>query len=258
MTGRYENFTKIERMKQPGSKWLVISLSFSVILNSGNSFAGSGDQFDYPELSVVPRASERLATEAQKEPDRKMTTFLPVQGASLVTLVAGFMSFDPQAPGPGLAGIGVGGGWLLLSTYLAMTYRPYTSGLATVSAMPKGTTREQLTRERAAEEVIKGAGHAGRRLNWLFLLSNFGAAGYMVAMSGKSPAAPVSQFGTVLQMASILTSFLPVVFSYHWGDVEDEQAEYKKRIYGPIAQPTLLFDRGTQSYTPGMAVSLRF
>ena len=47
---------------------------------------------DYPELQVVPRASERLQMEAQDEKASFMSNYWPVQLSSLGLVLAGFMS----------------------------------------------------------------------------------------------------------------------------------------------------------------------
>src|SRR4051812_609667 len=51
-------------------------------------------EYDYPELSVVPRASDRIKNESEMEAGKKLTTFLPVQISSLATLVTGILSMD--------------------------------------------------------------------------------------------------------------------------------------------------------------------
>src|SRR5689334_1777340 len=112
---------------------------FSVILVSAAGFnpapVSAAEQYDYPELSVVPRASDRLQSEAEQESGNRWTTFLPMQVSALTTLGAGITSLDPVYPTNGVIGIGVGGGWLLVTTVMALAYHPYSSSNANVSPL---------------------------------------------------------------------------------------------------------------------------
>ncbi len=228
------------------------------------------DSYDYPELSVVPRASARLQSEAQREADREWTNFLPIQLSGLATLAAGVAAFDPSDPSAGHLGIGIGAGWLVLTGVLSVTYEPYRSAYRyDVGPMPKGTIREQLAREREAEEDIKSIAAMGERLKWLSVVTNLGTSIYMIAKSGSNSnscvncpnSSTTSSANTTAQgfgIASAAISLFPLIFRFHWHDVAESQMDYKKRIFAPVANVTFFHDPMTGKEVPGMALSLRF
>lgn len=230
---------------------LVLTLSL------GRS-AGAAETFEYPELNVTPRASDRLELEAKREDERRWSTHLSIQASALTTFVSGLLQSsnvdlgkdaDERSP---LAGMLVGGSWLAFTTYLALTDQPYNSGFQEVKNLPRKTTREQLTRERMAEEVIAKRGRLGRTLKWLSVGTNFAAGAYMVSKA---------QSGTISVVADGLTlamAFAPVLFPYHWEDVANEQADYKKRIYAPVAQGGWTLEPATGKPAPTMLVTFRF
>ncbi len=232
-------------------KYIVFILVFS----SANV---SGAEFEYPELSVTPRASDRLEMEAAKETQKRWTTHIPIQVSALATLTAGVLQFgstdlvkDPDKRA-GWAGILVGGGWLAATALMATNYQPYGSAQQDVSALPRKSQREQLTRERIAEERINAAARLGRKIQWLSVLTNAGAAIYM-----NSNAEPGS-FSKVVDGATIAFAVAPLFFRYHWIDVAEEQRDYKKRIYAPVASATVFAEPGSGRLAPGLALALGF
>lgn len=198
----------------------------------------------YPELSVAPRASDRLQTEANAESQNRFFTHIPIQTSAAATLIAGVMSInDPGQPvevegaspssyWAGITGVAVGGGWLALTGLMSVAYTPYKTGAAAIRAMPKGTTHEQLTRERAAEEQINAPARLGTRLTYLSVITNLGANAFIVASAAESTA-------RVTGAIAIALSAAPLLFDYRWNEVADYQRDYKKRIYGPLSSITL-------------------
>src|SRR4051812_44432216 len=103
-----------------------------MLTNSRNSFVSAGSlallasvaaaapaypaangEFDYPELLVTPRASERIATESGQEASRRWTTLIPEQVSALGTLTAGIIQSQGDTStlrdvDSGKVGIGVG------------------------------------------------------------------------------------------------------------------------------------------------------
>jgi len=251
---------QLGKMRRRYSRTVGIGILILSIPSVG--YSANPDHFDYPELSVVPRASDRLQTESAKESGSKMTAFLPVQVSALATLTAGIASYNSQAPVSSYVGLGVGGAWLLASTIMMLSYHPYSSSIDEITAMPKGSPREQLARERAAEEVIKSAAKFGERIKWLSVITNFGASLAMFALEGKtltgSSVGDKNMTAEIFMGASAVLALTPLLFKFHWTEVADEQADYKKRIYGPVAQPTILADVNTRALVPGVMFSLRF
>ncbi|MBI2711323.1 MAG: hypothetical protein HYX41_00465 [Bdellovibrio sp.] len=224
------------------------------ILVGLTAFAGPLEKFDYPELTVVPRASERLRQEAEDEPAHRWTTYLPIQISGVATVAAGIATYDAALPGQSILGIGIGAGWLILTGVLSSTYRPYTTGTERVGQMPKSTMREQLAMERAAEEELHNAYVAGERMRWLSIATQLGASAVMLAKGSPGGFSVTQGF----QVGAAVLSLAPLIFPFHWRTVHSDQMEYKKRIYGPVARPTLLWDRIAQRLAPGVEVSLRF
>lgn len=235
----------------------LISLGF-LISSSVLAAGASSDSYEYPELNVTPKASERLETEAAREDARQWTTHLAVQSSALMTLVVGVtqLSNGPTGtsidPPSGIVGLSVGGAWLGLTTVLAIYYRPYQGAIKSLNEMPKRTQRELLTRERFAEEAIHSEARLGAGFRWLSMLSNLGASAFMASSATKEGHAPV------MGLVGAAAAFAPFLFPYRWERVAHEQAEYKKRIYAPIASGGFLPEPGTGKLAPGLTLSVLF
>lgn len=89
-------------------------------------------------------------------------------------------------------------------------------------------------------------------MKWLSFASNLLSSGYL-ATSVKKDSWTVALAG-----ASAIGSFIPLFFSHRWELTEDLQQEYKKRIYSPVAGPTLLMGPEGTSFVPGFSLALRF
>lgn len=216
--------------------------------------------FEYPELSVAPRASERLQMELANPPSL-ISAQWPIQVSALATLTAGAIHFVEDHPDDdpdnkiGWAGAAVGGGWLIGTALLHAMYDPYEDALKRIKSLPTRTKREQLVRERMAEEAIESAARTANRVAWISFGSNFAANLVMIANSdGNSETQISSALGMV-------TSVLPLIFSHRWETVAREQRDYKKKIYSPVASFGLLQEPGAQDgigLAPGLNLAWRF
>jgi len=216
-----------------------------------SSFAAT--EWEYPELTVTPRSSERVEREAKVEAAASMlqhwTWILPAAS----TLTAGI--FQLAQPNPekdpdhqaALTGIGMGAGWLIGTWILQRSYHPYTSGLAEISTLPNKTTREQLTRERIAEQNLEAAATLASRLKWISVVSNAATSAYLISNAQPDSAAKVASG------VSLLLSFTPLIFSHHWNTVWQQQQDYKKRIFGPIAYGTVI-PTSSNAVVPALAL----
>lgn len=213
--------------------------------------------FDYPELSVVPRASDRLKTEAEREENQRYFDYLPIQLSAAATLASGIVGMNPHDPAPAYIATGVGAGWLLLTTSMSLFYQPYRSSLQGLETVPRGTVRDQLTRERAAEVEIQRLSRLGTKLKWLSLVSNFGSS-LLVLSAERRDKKPGFDYLDGMVLGSAILALTPLIFPFHWGDVADEQQDFKKRIYAPVAKATVFQDPVTRSLIPGLAISMRF
>ena len=95
--------------------------------------------------------------------------------------------------------------------------------------MPNQSKRDQLTRERLAEETLNAPAALGTRLMWFSAITNFGACTYMLSQveTGSS--------SFLINMSGMVLAFAPVLFRTAWQSVAEDQDSYKKRIYGPVA-----------------------
>lgn len=216
----------------------------------------------YPELEVVPRASERLRTEAIYEKNNAWRTHLPLQVSALSTLVAGIVAMDSPKEDASQAerdnnewssqlGILVGGGWLTTTLVMSGSYRPYKSAWVKLKKMPKGSQKDELARERAAEEGLYAPSRLGTRLKYLSIVTNALASAYIIGNGSDE----VKIAGSV----SLLLALNPLIFDYRWGRVADQHREYKKKIYGPVAQFRALSKaNGEVDLAPTLAWHLNF
>jgi hypothetical protein len=219
--------------------------------------------FEYPELSVVPRATERLQTEVARERTQGWKSQLPFLVPAAVTTASGLVMLgtgtktdtDPGNAGAQYApwaGIGVGAAWLAVSLVVLNQSSIYEEGVTSVAALPKATQRDQLARERRAEEVIFHAGSIARRLKWLSVASQLGTGAFMAVSAKKDT------LGLYMGLASAATAFTPVIFPHTWERTESLHREYKKRIYAPVLGATLLSDPNGRAVSPGLLLAFRF
>jgi hypothetical protein len=113
--------------------------------------------------------------------------------------------------------------------------------------MPKKSQREQLTRERFAEEAIRSQARLAMRLKWLSVTTNLFANIYM-ATQVKS-----GTYSQVFDFVGVGMALAPMVFRTHYQNVSDEQDDYKKRIYGPVSG---LIDTSPALWTVGGEAAL--
>lgn len=211
-------------------KKIIIPLLLFVTINQ-SVFAAD---LEYPELNVTPRATDRVTTEAGKEKNLRWNMHLPIQVSSLVTLIGAFQhkdkpTSDGSSSGAQMLGIAVGAGWLVGTLALSNFYMPYTFAYQETYRMSAKSQREQLTRERVAEQYIEDAATLGSRLKWMSVASNFTANIFMFINAKKEASSKSTN------ILGVIGSFAPLVFESRWEKVANEHNDYKKRIYGPVA-----------------------
>ncbi len=232
-------------------------LIFFLILISDVSLAAENN-YEYPELLVTPRASERLEIEAKKEIANQWIRHIPIEISSLATLTAGLLQVsnnnpdkDPSAK-TGVAGIAVGGVWLLTSLFLTFSYTPYVSEFIELRSISGKTQRDQLTKERLAEEAFEKASRLATRLQWLSFISNFGVSAFLLSNAKKET------LSYTTDIVSLVFSFAPLIFPYRWKQLAKDQEEYKKKIYGPITEFKLIKNKVTQKLAPQIGLTFIF
>ncbi|MGE0172567.1 MAG: hypothetical protein AB7T49_07280 [Oligoflexales bacterium] len=228
-----------------------------VCLSSSSGFGQAKEGFDYPELLVVPLASQRLADEAKKEEQKAWSIHAPVQISALATIFAGTQVMGDKKKGgdlsdahyAGLAATVIGSGWLLTTIGMSAAYRPYGSGHSEIKKMPSKSREDKLYRERIAEERIQAPAQIAGAIKWGSVLSNF-AASVAVLASAEEDVAKV--YGGV----SAILSLGPLFFDYGWRTVYQNQENYKKRIYGPLSVlPATMRDPQTSAVFRGVSVA---
>ena len=171
---------------------MVSIVSVASLMSAQNMQAQ--DQYEYPELVVTPRASQRLQVEEKTEKSGAWTRYIPFQISAASTLYAGVSTMsdpgkplsekekaeglEPESKSAGKVAMLIGGGWLGTTVAMSLLYRPYKKGMSVIAGMKAGSKREILARERAAEEYIQAPASLMRKLKWLSVLSNFAASGY--------------------------------------------------------------------------------
>jgi len=190
--------------------------------------------FEYPELMVVPKASARLDMEAKAERKDRWTNLMPMQISAVSTILAGLVQLkdvdgnkDPDRYSP-WAGIAVGSAWLGTTLWLNHSYSIFNRADSLIEKLPEGTKREQLTKERLAEENLERIHSLGNKMRWTSFVTNAAVSGYMVGKAKKDSLAILT--GVV----AIISSSLPVIFDHSWVTPYNEQQKYKKKIYAPI------------------------
>ncbi len=224
-------------------KWNSMTL-IVVLLNAllGASAAVAAD-FEYPELNMVPRNSERLEQEAAKENvGRNLANVLPMHAAGAGSLMAGILNYNGADPTVGIVAISAGSATILGTTLFALFYSPYKDGVAELPA--KGSSlRDRLQRERMAELYIDRAAGNINRLRWFVSVVNFGvsiAAGASAVSRGMSTAGPAPFFlsgaaGLSIGVAGALVAIAPLIFKPYWISVAHEQDDFRKRNFAPVA-----------------------
>lgn len=231
-------------------KCFVISL----FLVTGVIFAE--EKSDYPELQVSPRASERLALESEYEHDRPYKFQMPITYASAATLFTALTLDTDTGRDPDrharMTGTIVGAGWLALNMYMAYSYRAYSSANQKISILPSKTAREQLVKERMAEEELNHLGRIGRTMKWGSFATNLLSSAYMASNAKRN------SNSKVYSGLAVVTSFLPLIFSNHFETVAAEQQQYKKKIFGTISSNFLFLDPVTNKLKAGVGFTATF
>lgn len=218
--------------------------------------------YSYPELLVVPRASQRLTTLANQENKSRARTHFVLQAPAFFTLLAGASAMsmkEAKSKEAAVIASGIGLGWLLGTFSLGAMYTPYRTGQQEITAMSEKTLEQTLAKERRAEEALYFPAYVMRRLQYIATFTNFAGAIAITSLTEEN-----DKVKAVAGVAAVM-AFLPLVFDHPWITNYDQQQDYKKRIYGPVAELTILPELSHAqplepkiSWVPGFAYSLRF
>ncbi len=207
---------------------------------------------DYPELQVVPRASERLNMEAALERDSKSAFFWTLQAPAFSTLLTGLYTYQKYDSGTtekdqkdhdmgSTVAIGVGATWLAIDYYL-MYSEPYNEGYKKIKNSPKNDKKSELFRERMAEETIEKTARTMKILNTASIFTNVGAV-----LLTSYQTRPDIRNALILPLA---ISFIPYIFSPRYVDIYEKHIEYKRKIYAPLSMWNLNYDYNLGQLVP--------
>ncbi len=214
----------------------------------------------YPELQVVPRASERLKLEAKRESSMWWAMHWPIQVAGLATIYAG-----SQAKGNRRSGLSekeidnassvaslstsIGLGWVIGGVVLGVQ-KPYGNAVKSLGRITGKDERSMLLRERLSEEALERPAKVMRILEHIAVAS-------MVALNGLNLHYS-NEKGMVSSGVAIMLSFLPYMFEDQTISVYNKHIEYKKKIYAPIKSVSFNVDTETKAITPVTNLVWRF
>lgn len=195
------------------------------------------ESLDYPELQVVPLASQRLEMEARDEKVNWWYVHWSLQASALATFTLSLMAgsyerddlsendrddFSTAKTGGMLLGLG----WLT-ATVLVGVKKPYGAAYAELRKTESKTKRGQLLRERLAEETFERQAELMRKLRIASVVSNVLMSAYLGSF--------VEGDGSILTAASVLLGFLPLWVKDRHIYTYEKHIEYKRNIYAPVA-----------------------
>ena len=117
--------------------------------------------------------------------------------------------------------------------------------------MKASTKREQLIRERVAEEALRNTYSLARKIEHLSVWSNFIASVAVLTQADSNEA-------KLLGVSAAIGSFLPYLFPYRWETTYLRHESYKKKIYGPITGAGLMFNEETKNYPRVLCLATDF
>lgn len=216
---------------------------------------------DYPELQVVPRASDRLAMETQNEREYGWVAFWPYQASSVATLLAGNRlrgNYKPEntseqsqkdSDNIALTAMAVGVGGLGLSVFLIKSDL-YGDSYRRIKTMKTGDKRSELMRERMSEEALEKPAHLINMLTTVSVTLN-GLANVAVATQANADVRAYAAVGLV-------ASFLPWMFSNRYVDNWNKQLEYKRKIYTPLIGFNWNYNKTSKEFSPQLSANWSF
>lgn len=228
--------------------------------SSDSEVANILNSMGYPELQVVPRASERVRIEAKEERGSWFYMHWPVELSGLATMTNGLMApsnkrddlstkDEDQFKSVNMFTTAVGAAWIAGGLVIG-GQKPYARGLRSMGTKAPKDERGALLRERLAEESLERPARVMRVLRHVSVISNFSMnvlSGYYLDDNGK----------VVAGVAAIL-SFLPYMFEDHSIEVHEKHIEYKKKIYTPLKGASVFVDPETKKITPMTTLAWTF
>ena len=216
---------------------------------------------DYPELQVVPRATERLQMETKNEREYGWIAFWPYQVSSIATFMAGSrlrgnyhdagmsdqQKQDSDHVAMGAMGLGIGG--LGLSIFLIKSDL-YGDGFRRVKEVKVTDKHSDLLRERLAEESLEKPAYLINMLTTISVVTNLAANLAVLSQSNGD----VRVYGAL----GVAASFLPWMFKNRYVDNWEKQQEYKRKIYTPLISYDWQYQQKISKYQPELTATWLF
>lgn len=221
---------------------------------------------DYPELQVVPRASDRLRMEAREEGRAWFYQHWPIQLSGLATLVTATYgtgeirqvsttdtdrnaSFESQGKKVLMVGQLIGAGWFVGGILWGLR-KPYRAGLVEISKVQGKDLRSQLFRERIAEETLESPAKLVKPLRYASVTTNLIISLLMGSF--------LSDEGRVVAAGAATLAFLPLIYDDPTMSTWEKHQEYKRKIYGPVSSNGFSYDRNANRFVPTATLSWNF
>ena len=204
--------------------------------DTGSSLKDLFKSLDYPELQVVPRASQRLKLEAGEEDKNWWYIHWPFYMSALATLGIGTtasQSFrddltaierDDGRSGA-LVAQTIGAAWFF-GTMLLASRKPYQKAWKKVKGFSGGGRSNELLRERLAEEALEKPAHTMKVLSYVSTFTNLAAAGYVGSF--------LDDQGKIFAAVAAGMAFLPMIFDDWYVYNFNKHLEYKRNIFSPV------------------------
>lgn len=220
------------------------------------------NSLDYPELQVVPRASERIQMDGVTEANNGYMMFWPFLTASGTTMIVALLSknkfkagkeedesFRRDADFKVNAAAGLSAAWFGL-TYFVSAAEPYNSALQKINAVKGRDKKSLLLRERLAEEAMQKPAELVRMLAYASTITNVIVAAGMMDV--------VSTDYNMYAGVAILTAFLPLIFKNKYVENYEKQMEYKRKIYAPVVYTDVYKANSYAEWTPRLVLKWNY
>lgn len=226
------------------------------------------NSIDYPELQVVPRASERLLAEAKVEKDMRYMYNWTFFASGVSTLFAGYSlssNFNPdfsngtsemkvkldEKNNAALFSEIVGLSWIGIGYYLTEQSAYSTAYTQMRKMRGNGTDKKsELLQERLSDEAIESSRNLLSTLTYASVISNS-----VTSLISMSYANNVSRTYSAI---ALFGAFLPVIFPHRYIEVYQKQNEYKRKIYAPLVYMDYKQIKYESSLTPHLNISWNF
>lgn len=215
------------------------------------------NQLDYPELQVVPRASERLLMEARDERSNFWYVHWGLTLPALTTLYTASVAKShyrndlsesdlrfANSVQSVMSTLGVA--WLAGSVGLTF-WRPYRRGFDSVRRIGGEGRGQELMRERLAEEALEKPARVIKPLIYLSAGTHLAANLALFDSLDKT--------GKTYAAVGSLLAISPLFFTHRYLFVYKKQMEYKRKIYVPVISTSFMPEESGNRWAPALSLT---